>query len=241
MVDQIRRLRPPPPPGPFKDAADIGLWVQQIHDYVASVQSIIDRRILPQLRKVEEEGDGKASSSHTHDAADIDSGTIATARLGSGSATSSTFLRGDQSWATATIDINGTTETTDVPVIGADELLMYDQSSTANRKILVRNLRRLTASTLAATGTTQGAAAVVTDDFHKITSADASNIAVRLPAFGQGWMQLLENAGGRVVSVFPPSGGTINGGTTDAKEDLADATWSICINLDGTDWRKVDF
>jgi hypothetical protein len=42
----------------------------------------------------------KAASSHTHDASDVTSGTIATARLGSGSASSATYLRGDQTWAT---------------------------------------------------------------------------------------------------------------------------------------------
>jgi hypothetical protein len=40
-----------------------------------------------------------AAISHTHAAADIVSGLIATARLGSGTANSSTFLRGDQTWA----------------------------------------------------------------------------------------------------------------------------------------------
>lgn len=41
-----------------------------------------------------------AAASHNHDAAAITSGTIATARLGSGTANSTTYLRGDQTWAT---------------------------------------------------------------------------------------------------------------------------------------------
>lgn len=43
---------------------------------------------------------GKASSTHAHAASDITSGLIATARLGSGTANSTTFLRGDQTYAT---------------------------------------------------------------------------------------------------------------------------------------------
>jgi parallel beta-helix repeat protein len=40
-----------------------------------------------------------AAASHAHAASDVTSGTMATARLGSGSASSSTYLRGDQTWA----------------------------------------------------------------------------------------------------------------------------------------------
>lgn len=42
-----------------------------------------------------------AAAVHTHAADDIVSGTVDTARLGSGTANSSTYLRGDQTWAAA--------------------------------------------------------------------------------------------------------------------------------------------
>lgn len=44
-------------------------------------------------------GGGGGVGAHTHDAADIVSGTLATVRLGSGTADATTFLRGDQTWA----------------------------------------------------------------------------------------------------------------------------------------------
>jgi len=54
-----------------------------------------------------------ALSSHTHAAEDITSGTVATARLGNGTADSSTFLRGDNQWASViSTSIDGGSATT---------------------------------------------------------------------------------------------------------------------------------
>lgn len=43
--------------------------------------------------------DSKAAASHTHTTSDVNAGVMATARLGGGTATATTFLRGDQTWA----------------------------------------------------------------------------------------------------------------------------------------------
>lgn len=56
----------------------------------------------------------KADASHTHAASDIVSGTIATARLGSGTANSTTFLRGDGSWQVVSGGGGGTVTSVDI-------------------------------------------------------------------------------------------------------------------------------
>jgi hypothetical protein len=54
---------------------------------------------------------GAAAVSHTHSASDLTSGTVATARLATGTADATTYLRGDQTWATVT---SGSTSASDL-------------------------------------------------------------------------------------------------------------------------------
>lgn len=70
---------------------------------------------------------GAAPTVHTHAAADITSGTVDTARLGSGTANATTFLRGDQTWAAP----SGGSDPWTYVVLGSD----FTISTTANNNV----------------------------------------------------------------------------------------------------------
>ena len=153
--------------------------------------------------------DGKAAASHSHSGADITSGTVATARLGSGTADATTFLRGDQTWAAAggdgwTAIASFTTSTTDdwptftsVPDFDRYQLRWrYDRAATATPGGgLVRSLN-VTFDDDATSG----------NYYNNSSSSSAWSVAA-LGQGGPGW-GVMDVARGRFVTTYGAIGRT---------------------------------
>lgn len=73
---------------------------------------------------------GKADAVHTHAAADVTSGVFNTARLGTGTANSSTYLRGDGAWATITSGVSSFNSRTGAVVPASGDYTFAQISST---------------------------------------------------------------------------------------------------------------
>lgn len=125
--------------------------------------------------------DGKAAASHSHSGADITSGTVSTARLGTGAANATTFLRGDQTWAAA-----GGSETLPASIIDAKgDVIVGTANDTAARLGVGSNGQVLTADSGEAGGVKWAAAAggdsvpYVSGNYYSIqgSSPGASNTA----------------------------------------------------------------
>ena len=137
-----------PPGGTPSDASDT---VKGIVELATSAETLTGTDTVRATTPagVKAVADTKAAVSHSHAASDITSGTVATARLGSGTASSSTYLRGDQTWATVTGSgsLSGLTDVT-VTSVAANDYLHWDVSTSRwiNGQI---NTSHITAGTMA--------------------------------------------------------------------------------------------
>lgn len=95
-----------------------------------------------------------------------------------------------------------------------------------------------TSASVAANGIIQSTATLITSISNMITSADASNNAIRLPSAAElgypveGRQFFIHNKNtGQALSVFPPSGGNINNSATNVAIVVANNTsaWFVAI------------
>lgn len=97
-----------------------------------------------------------AAASHNHAASEITSGTVATARLGSGTANSSSWLRGDQAWSSALPAVIG--------VAVSDETTAI---TTGTAKVAFRMPHAMTLTAVRATLTTASSSGTPTVDINE--------------------------------------------------------------------------
>ena len=131
----------------------------------------------------------KAAASHSHAAGDITSGTVATARLGSGTADNTKFLRGDQTWAVPSggsvnygcdVTTNSTTVTVATPCVFRIRQAYYSLASSA-----VWTVSGGGTGTVYVYGSTDGGLTQVTIGEHNVTgSCDADCADVTLASSG---------------------------------------------------------
>lgn len=111
------------PPDQSDGATIFASLINRIRTAIIAVNSAVDTA-TSNISALTTTVSGKAAASHTHAASDVTSGLIATARLGSGTASSSTYLTGAQTYATPVaangIPAGGTTGQTLQKTSGTD-------------------------------------------------------------------------------------------------------------------------
>lgn len=96
----------------------------------------------------------------------------------------------------------------------------------------------LVAAQTASTTQTQAGGTVVVADIVFATIANASDAFTFGTGYGKGSRVLVRNLGANAGVMFPPVGGTINGGAANASAAIAasKATEFVCSSADGLTW-----
>lgn len=92
-------------------------------------------------------------------------------------------------------------------------------------------------ASLAAAGSNQGGAAAIVNQVTVVTgSDDAKGVVLPAPAAGGAPRFVYNSVTNKTVEIYPPSGGTINGGTTNVSVTLPAATLAVFFPTSATNW-----
>ncbi len=200
-----------------------------------------------------------ASASHAHAASDISSGTVAAARLGSGTADNTKYLRGDGAWQA--LDTSAVTENANLYYTAARVTAHSDVAAntaarhaavtigTANGLSLSAQALSLAAATTSAAGAMSAADKTKLDDAASAATASkivlrGSGAEVKASQFAATYQTLTDGAtvnwnanNGAVATV------TLGGNRTlaNATNLLAGATYIVLVKQDATGGRTLAY
>lgn len=97
---------------------------------------------------------------------------------------------------------------------------------------------RVTNTITAAGSSSQANSTAVYSEINNVT-VGAANTGVRLPSGEAGDSMVIANSKTETLFVYPPVGGTINGGSTNAKIDVLTLHAAYCTCINGLDWVAV--
>lgn len=95
---------------------------------------------------------------------------------------------------------------------------------------------------ITATGSSSQANSYLIGSTHSVSTVTAANTGVRLPAeSAPGDLFTITNLGASTLFVYPPTGGKINGGSANAKVDVATLKGAIvwCNAANGNDYTLI--
>ena len=186
--------------------------------------------------------DGKAAASHSHSGADITSGTVSTARLGTGTASASTYLRGDQTWAAVTPGASAINDLTDVDTAtdppATDDVLAWDGTLWTPAALTAADTGAIPASLIDAkgdviVGTAADTAArlAVGSDGQVLTADSGEAGGVKWAAAAGGVTSVNGDTGTVVLDAADVGALSDSGGGKDAVSSLGALTGTVSIDL----------
>lgn len=172
---------------------------------IAGATAAAQRSTLGLGSAAEQPASAFAANAHTHDTSQITTGTMATARLGSGTADSTTFLRGDSTWAAVSGSGTVTSVGLSLPAIFSVSGSPVTTSGTLTGTLATQTANQVWAGPTTGSPAAPAFRALVADD---IPALDAAKITTGT---------LVHERGGLEADVSAYSGLVkITGGTTSA-------------------------
>ena len=97
---------------------------------------------------------------------------------------------------------------------------------------------RLPVAAVAATGSTQGDAAALSEGLNVVSAADGTK-GVVLPTAVAGMTVIVKNTAAAALKIYPATGGAINAGAANAAYSITNLTSTLLVASSATQWYSV--